>query len=343
MTVNKQTSKTEITMKETSENNGKSPAMLTLIACLGVLPLIYGVTGCSSDKATAYTGSSDLVGPQGPAGPAGPAGTQGQTGQTGAPGVALAGPTGAVGPAGPTGIRGPTGATGVAGAVEVGRAGIAGPAGPAGAQGETGLTGAQGASAAGYAGQTGAAGPAGAQGERGLTGDQGSTLVGPSGPAGVQGSTGVQGATGDTGLRGNTTAGVAGSTGASGTVGAQGATGLTGAQGETGVIAQWTSYRNFMFDADSDAVASSDAGKLSRIAAYIKLNPSLQLGIDTFKERSNQDLRNRRVNAVRLALINAGVPAEKIETGSFGDPLPRSNSRVEVLIATAPGYAAAQN
>jgi hypothetical protein len=205
------------------------------------------------------------------------------------------------------------------------------------------LTGNQGASAAGFAGQTGAAGPAGAQGERGLTGNQGSTLVGPTGPAGEQGSVGAQGVTGDTGLKGNTTAGVAGSTGASGTVGAQGATGLTGDQGPTGVIAHWTSYRNFSFENGEDGIASSDAVKLSRIAAYIKLNPSLQLGIDTYKFPSNQDLRDRRINAVRVGLIDAGVPAEKISTGAFGDPLPRNDARVEVLIATAPGYTAAQN
>jgi outer membrane protein OmpA-like peptidoglycan-associated protein len=54
-------------------------------------------------------------------------------------------------------------------------------------------------------------------------------------------------------------------------------------------------------------------------------------------------LRDRRINAVRLALIDAGVPAEKISTGAFGDPLPRNDARVEVLIATAPGYTAAQN
>ncbi len=287
--------------------------MAALIVCLGALPLIYGVAGCSSDK-TAYNGSTSLVGPQGPAGPAGPAGMQGQTGETGAPGVAMAGPMGAEGPAGPTGIRGETGATGVPGAVEVGQAGIAGPAGPAGAQGETGLTGAQ-----------------------------GSTLVGPTGPAGEQGSVGVQGVTGDTGSQGNTTAGVAGSTGVSGTAGEQGATGLTGAQGPTGVIEHWTSYRNFWFQGGDDGVATTDSGKVSRIAAYIQKNPSLQIGIDTYKDSSDQDLRARRVNSVRTALIQAGVPAEKIETGSFGDPMPRSADRVEVLIATSPNITSAQN
>jgi outer membrane protein OmpA-like peptidoglycan-associated protein len=313
VTVNKKNIQQKRNMKKTSEQIRKTPTMAALIVCLGALPLIYGVAGCSSDK-TAYNGSTSLVGPQGPAGPAGPAGMQGQTGETGAPGVAMAGPMGAEGPAGPTGIRGETGATGVPGAVEVGQAGIAGPAGPAGAQGETGLTGAQ-----------------------------GSTLVGPTGPAGEQGSVGVQGVTGDTGSQGNTTAGVAGSTGVSGTAGEQGATGLTGAQGPTGVIEHWTSYRNFWFQGGDDGVATTDSGKVSRIAAYIQKNPSLQIGIDTYKDSSDQDLRARRVNSVRTALIQAGVPAEKIETGSFGDPMPRSADRVEVLIATSPNITSAQN
>jgi hypothetical protein len=41
------------------------------------------------------------------------------------------------------------------------------------------------------------------------------------------------------------------------------------------------------------------------------------------------DLRNRRVSAVRDALLQAGVPSYKIQTGAFGNPdLPRDR-RVE--------------
>jgi outer membrane protein OmpA-like peptidoglycan-associated protein len=110
-----------------------------------------------------------------------------------------------------------------------------------------------------------------------------------------------------------------------------------GAQGPAGVIGQWTSYRDFWFERSEAGIRPSDTSKVADIAAYLKQNPSLQAGIDTFDTR-NQDLRDRRINAVRDALVQAGVPTEKIGTGAFGDPKPRRDSRVEVLIATSPSY-----
>jgi OOP family OmpA-OmpF porin len=109
------------------------------------------------------------------------------------------------------------------------------------------------------------------------------------------------------------------------------------------VVGRWTSYRDFWFERSEDGIRPSDTSKVSEIAAYMKQNPSLQIGIDTFLDPRNQDLRDRRVNAVRDALIQAGVPAEKIGTGAFGDPKPRRYARVEVLITTSPNYTTSQN
>jgi outer membrane protein OmpA-like peptidoglycan-associated protein len=71
----------------------------------------------------------------------------------------------------------------------------------------------------------------------------------------------------------------------------------------------------------------------------MKANPSLELGLDGTMDMNgndphNADLRDRRTNAVRMALIDAGVPAEKIKVGAFGDPMTRRDRRVEVLFAT---------
>jgi outer membrane protein OmpA-like peptidoglycan-associated protein len=46
-------------------------------------------------------------------------------------------------------------------------------------------------------------------------------------------------------------------------------------------------------------------------------------------------LSNRRVSAVRDALIQAGVPVYKIQSGTFGDARLTRDRRVEVLIRTA--------
>lgn len=279
--------------------------------------------------------SVDLVGVRGPDGLTGPAGAQGPIGQTGSSGDTLIGPRGAEGSAGPTGIQGATGSMGPAGAVVAGGSGLIGRTGPAGPQGEAGVTGAQGASAEGYAGPTGPAGPAGRQGETGLTGAQGPTLIGPTGPAGHVGPAGVQGETGIVGLTGSTTLGIAGPTGPVGVVGAQGPTGLTGATGVVGIVPCWVSYRNFRFDMGKADVRVSDANMVADIAAYMKLNPSLELGLDGFMDSHNLDLSNNRVNAVRDALIQAGVPADKIKAGAFGDAKNRQERQVEVLINTA--------
>jgi outer membrane protein OmpA-like peptidoglycan-associated protein len=49
----------------------------------------------------------------------------------------------------------------------------------------------------------------------------------------------------------------------------------------------------------------------------------------------DQKLSDRRVSAVRDALIQAGVPASKIEMGAFGDTRLVRDRRLEVLIKTA--------
>jgi outer membrane protein OmpA-like peptidoglycan-associated protein len=284
--------------------------------------------------------SNGLVGPRGPDGATGATGATGETGATGAPGLALAGERGADGATGATGAQGATGATGASGELRRGAAGRAGNTGATGATGNTGAQGAIGASTAGYAGAQGATGATGAQGNTGATGAQGSTTYGPSGAQGATGGTGAQGSSGNEGSKGSTTAGVAGATGATGATGSQGSTGSQGGKGVAGIVGQWTSYRDYNFSYNDSRVSSSDAGKTAGIAAYMKDNPSLQLGLDGTMDPNGSDpkdqaLRDRRVDAVRSTLIDAGVPAYRIKTGAFGDPSTRSDRRVEVLFATA--------
>jgi outer membrane protein OmpA-like peptidoglycan-associated protein len=192
----------------------------------------------------------------------------------------------------------------------------------------------------GFAGPTGYAGPQGAQGAAGETGAQGPTLVGPAGPAGNSGPSGQQGETGATGAQGSATAGIAGSTGYSGPAGATGPTGPTGALGPAGVVGRWTAYREFWFDYDKADMHDPNGNTINEIAAYLKQNPSLQVGIDGSMDSHgsdphNQDLSDRRVNAVRQALLQAGVPADRIQTGAYGAETQRRDRRVGVLISTA--------
>jgi len=160
----------------------------------------------------------------------------------------------------------------------------------------------------------------------GSTGAVGPTTVGPTGPTGAVGATGAQGATGYTGAQGSTEmAGYAGPTGATGAAGPQGSIGSTGAQGPMVGGGSWTSYRDYTFNVNSDDILSSDGNKAREIADYMNQNPNARVAIDG----ANQ----RRVNRVRDALINAGAPANRIQTGSFGDPQQRRDGRVAVLVS----------
>ena len=136
---------------------------------------------------------------------------------------------------------------------------------------------------------------------------------GPShvGPAGADGPVGPVGERGPAG--------------ATGSAGAQGLIGPTGAQGPLAGNKGWSSYSTYTFNTNSNEILRSDGNKAKEIANYLDQNPSLQVGLDGANER--------RVVVVRDALIVAGVPSAKIQTGAFGDPQLRRNGRVGVLVS----------
>jgi len=169
------------------------------------------------------------------------------------------------------------------------------------------------------------------QGATGATGTMGSTMAGVAGSVGPSGSAGAQGATGAMGATGSTMAGVPGSAGPAGSAGPQGPTGAMGAQGPTGSFGPqgsvstaggWVIYREVWFDYDQATIRPDEMHKVSEVATYLKLNPSFRFGIDMYDDPYStdpykQDLGKRRVDAVRSALINAGLSADKIEKGGI--------------------------
>jgi hypothetical protein len=131
--------------------------------------------------------------------------------------------------------------------------------------------------------------------------------------------------------------GSVGGPGGVGAAGAPGIVGLTGAQGSAGIVDRWMSYRVFHFDYSRANLSATDKSTVSEIAAYMAKNPSLQAGLDGYRDPSNRILSDRRVGSVREALIMAGVPSNKIQVGAFGDPQFSRDGRVEVLLSTQ-GY-----
>lgn len=143
-------------------------------------------------------------------------------------------------------------------------------------------------------------------------------------------------------------AGATGATGPAGPMGAQGPAGPAGSQAMSSAK-QWSTFRDFLFDFDKSAIRSNETSHVSDIAAYMKQNSSARVGIDGHTDPRgtdafNQGLSERRVNNIRDALVNAGVSADRIKTGAFGESQPKCNAsteacwqadrRVEVLIGT---------
>jgi len=144
--------------------------------------------------------------------------------------------------------------------------------------------------------------------------------------------------------------GATGPMGPAGPMGAQGPAGAMGAQAAASGVKNWASFSNFLFDFDKSAVRSDETSKVADIAAYMKQNPTTRVGIDGHTDPRgtdpyNQELSERRVNAIRDAMVGAGVAADRIQTGAFGEQRVKcheateacwqSDRRVEVLIGTA--------
>jgi outer membrane protein OmpA-like peptidoglycan-associated protein len=172
--------------------------------------------------------------------------------------------------------------------------------------------------------------------------------AGPAGPTGMTGMTGRQGSTGMTGVQGST--GMTGVQGSAGMTGVQGPAGIAGAQGAPAASPQpgapWMLVKEFVCDYDRPDIRYSESRKPAEIAAYMNQYPSVRFGIAGYTDRQSSDhynlpLSQRRVENVRDALIQAGVPADRIETGTFGtdrfmcnpsnEQCLRREGRVEVL------------
>jgi outer membrane protein OmpA-like peptidoglycan-associated protein len=106
-----------------------------------------------------------------------------------------------------------------------------------------------------------------------------------------------------------------------------------------GIVDRWTAYEQFNFGGSNTQVPPSEMDTVNDIAAYLIRNPSLEVGIDgsmdhATSDRSDRRLSNKRAESVREALMQAGVPSNKIQMGAFADPDRRHEGQIQVLIKT---------
>lgn len=308
---------------------------------------------------------SDFVGLRGPAGPAGSAGPAGDRGVAG--GITR-GPTGEAGPAGVAGAQGPAGQTGTRGASAEG---TVGPIGPTGHledwatfrdfyfdPNETAIHDADRYLVRDIAAYM-TANPslelaidsstnprATAQSDVDLCNSRVTSIRDSLIAAGVPASRITDGQIGDQDQRRNGRAEVLLRTDRQATAQANptsptDAAELSGWQvSPTGRVENWTTLQSLWFDSFEMNIHLADRAKVEEIAAYMERNPSLELGIDSTPSTTaspnwtDGDLATRRAACARDALIAAGVPTSRIQTGTFGDPSHRRTGRVELLIRT---------
>lgn len=101
-----------------------------------------------------------------------------------------------------------------------------------------------------------------------------------------------------------------------------------------------------LFDFDSAVLKSGGQAELTRVARVLNRYPETLIRVEghtdaTGPEIYNQQLSQRRADAVKTALVSEGVRAERIETIGFGESRPVSsdnaeNRRVSIVIKPLP-------
>jgi outer membrane protein OmpA-like peptidoglycan-associated protein len=182
--------------------------------------------------------------------------------------------------------------------------------------------------------------PAGAT--RNLRVDQFGYVTEFAGPFNVAGERGPAGPMGP--------AGAAGAQGPAGPVGPQAMAGSENRIASLGTGNSSAAFKDILFDTDKSDIRSNETSKIADIAAHVKQNGPMQVSIGGYADprgtdQHNQGLSERRVNAIRDALVKAGVPGDKIQTSAFGEQRLlcnestaacwQSDRRVEVLISSS--------
>jgi outer membrane protein OmpA-like peptidoglycan-associated protein len=144
-----------------------------------------------------------------------------------------------------------------------------------------------------------------------------------AGPFGIAGATGPMGPTGATGAQGP-----------AGPVGPQAMAGSDTRYVSFGTGDRSTSFKDILFDTDKSNIRSNETSKITDIAAYVKQNVPMGVNIGGYADprgtdQHNQGLSERRVNAIRDALVKAGVGSDRIVTSAFGEQKPLCSESTE--------------
>jgi outer membrane protein OmpA-like peptidoglycan-associated protein len=117
-------------------------------------------------------------------------------------------------------------------------------------------------------------------------------------------------------------------------------------------IDHWESAEDISFQRNRAEIQAKCASKITRLATWVKAHPLVVVALDPHRDQSSaftgetaSGIHDRRVRSVRDALVAAGVPAQRIQTGPVGErrvlchqataECQELNRRVEVLLGTS--------
>lgn len=90
------------------------------------------------------------------------------------------------------------------------------------------------------------------------------------------------------------------------------------------MAAGWKALGNIEFDFDKSDIRASERSKIDDIIKAAKDNPGFEIGLSGFADprgstEYNQKLSERRVAAVKNAVVAGGVSADRIKTIAAGE------------------------
>lgn len=110
-----------------------------------------------------------------------------------------------------------------------------------------------------------------------------------------------------------------------------------------------------LFDTGKSQLRGEGTRNLSKLADFFKRNPDRKASIEGYTDSvgsasSNMDLSERRASAVMSALVNMGVPTDRLNALGHGEEMPTAsndnaagrqmNRRVEIVFTPLPGDSA---
>ena len=107
-----------------------------------------------------------------------------------------------------------------------------------------------------------------------------------------------------------------------------------------------------LFNTNKAQLKSGGMHNVQKLAAFLNQYPQHKVLVEghtdsTGSDSYNQELSDRRANAVRMALINMGISSDRVTTHGYGEAFPvggndtaagrQSNRRVEIIISDSKG------